>query len=93
MKAAFNLRTEPNSFLYNRLSVKIINKQSIVEIEKGFIWVKLRTTARKAASQITLRNCSREAQLSAWFHILSEQRISNKSGILYFKVSKNQTST
>ena len=62
MKAAFNLRTEPNSFLYNRLSVKIINKQSIVEIEKGFIWVKLRTTAWKAASQIMLRNCSREAQ-------------------------------
>ena len=54
--------------------MKIISKQSIAEIEKGFIWVKLRTTARKTASQIMLRNCSREEQLSAQFHILSDQK-------------------
>ena len=45
------------------LLMEIINKQSIIGIEKSFIWAKLRTVARKTASQISLRNCSGEA----WF--------------------------
>ena len=57
------------------VSTKIINKKSTIGIENNFIWVKLRTIAWETASQITLRNCSREAWLT-----------SNKSQIFCFKV-------
>ena len=62
-------------------------KLSIVKVEKSFIWAKLRTIVWKTASQITLRNCSREAWFSTWFYILSEQRTLNESWIYFFKVS------
>ena len=71
--------------------MKIISKQSAIGIEKSFIWAKLRTTAQKTASQITLRNCSEETWFSAQFYILSKQRTSNKSGIHSFRVSKKKT--
>ena len=51
-----------------------------------------RTIAQKTASQITLKNHSRETSFSAQFYILSEQRTSKKSGRHTFKVSKKQTS-
>ena len=72
------------------LSTKIINKQSIIGIEKSFIWAKLRTIAQNPASQITLRNCSGKAGFSTQFHVLWEQRISKKSGRHSFKVSKKR---
>lgn len=74
------------------VSTKRVNEQSMVGIEQSFIWVKLRTIARKTASQITRRNCSREAWFSVRFYVFSEQRRSNKSGIYTFKVSEKARS-
>ena len=70
------------------------NKQSIIGIEKNFIWAKLRATAQKTASQITLRDCSRETWFIARFYVWSEQRTS-KSGLQSFRIlffKKNQIS-
>lgn len=66
----------------SELSTKIINKQSIKEIEKSFIWAKVRTVAWKPASQIILRNCLREAWFSAHFSVMSEWRPSIKRTIV-----------
>ena len=71
------------------------NKQSIIGLEKNFIWAKLRATAQKTASQITLRDCSRETWFIARFYVWSEQRTS-KSGLQSFRIlfkKKNQIST
>ena len=52
----------------------------------SFIWGNMRTTACETAPQITLRNCSRETGFWAQFYVLSEHRISNKSGRRSFRV-------
>ena len=46
------------------------------------------TIGWKTASQITLRNCSREAWFSAQFFVLLGQRTSNKSARHSFKIEK-----
>ena len=75
----------PSPFLLLR---KIINKQLITGTEKDFIWAKLRTTAQKPVSQITLRSCSREAWFPAQFYVWPEQKTSHKSRIYSLKISK-----
>ena len=55
--------------------MKIVHKQSIIKIEKSFIWAKLRTIAWKTASQITLRNCSREAWFLAVLYLVRTKNI------------------
>ena len=83
-----NIPTTSKRQLNDGLSMKIINKQSIIGIEKNFIWAEWRTIAWETACWITLRSCSGEAWFSAQFYILSEQRTSNRSQIHSFKVSK-----
>ena len=73
--------------------MKIINTRSTVGKEKSFIWAKLKIIAQKTASQIALRNCSKEAWCSAQFYVLSEQRTSYKSGIHSFNVSRKMKQT
>ena len=63
---------------------KIIIELSNIGTEKS------QTVAQKTACQITQRNCSREAEFSAQFSVLSEQRTSKESGRHFFKVSKNR---
>ena len=58
------------------------NQESILGVEKSFIWAKLSILAQETASQITRCNCSREARFFSTVYILSEQRTSGKSGIL-----------
>ena len=70
------------------LWTKIINKQSIIGIEKSFIWAKLRTIARKTASQINLRNGSGEPWFLAQFYVLSEQRTSKNQGYTPWRFKK-----
>ena len=72
-----------------RLSMKVINKQSIIGREKSFIWAKLRTIARMTASQTTWGTAPGEAWFWAQFHVLSEMR-PLKLGMRSFKVSKGK---
>ena len=67
---------------------EVINSQSTIRIEESFSQAKLRTVAGEIASQIALRNCSKEAWFSAQFYVLSEQRKLNMTGIHSFKISK-----
>ena len=57
--------------------MQIINKQSIIRIEKSFIWEKLRTVAQKCGLHQG-RKCSGEAWFSAHSYILLEQRTNIK---------------
>ena len=79
------IKSSINPFGPNLLSMKTVSEQSIIRTEKNFIWIKLRTSL-EFLSQMTLRNCSREAGFSARFYILAEQRTLNKSGLDFFKV-------
>ena len=88
---SFVLQSPINFNFLITLPTKIMNKQSIIEIEKNFVWATLKTISWKTASQIPWRNCSREAWFSAQSCILSTQRIPNKSGIHSFKVQQNKT--
>ena len=54
---------------------KKINKQSIIGIEKSFIWTKPRTTGQETSSRATLRNCSGEALFSAVFCLVRSKNI------------------
>ena len=85
---SFVLQSPINFNFLITLPTKIMNKQSIIEIEKNFVWATLKTISWKTASQIPWRNCSREAWFSAQSCILSAQRTPNKSGVHSFLVSK-----
>ena len=72
-----------------QLSMKIINKQSIIGREKSFIWAKLRTIAWMTAFRQPWGTAPGEAWFWAQFHVLSEIR-TLKSGMRSFKVSKGK---
>ena len=78
-----------NLYIYLLLQCwEIINKKSVIGIEKSFIWAKLRTIAQKTTSQITLRNCSGEVwSIHTIVYLVRAKKI-RKPEIHSYKVSK-----
>lgn len=71
------------------MSMKIISKQFMIGTEMGFLWAKVENVVQKSASQITLEKLLwRSMVFSTSFMSCQNQRISSKSEIHPFRVSK-----
>ena len=57
------------------VSVKMINKQSIIRIERSFSCAKMRTVAQKTVSWMNLRNCPGEAWFSSVLYLVRTKNI------------------
>ena len=78
-----------NLYIYLLLQCwEIINKKSVIGIEKSFIWAKLRIIAQKTTSQVTLRNCSGEVWFIHTVVYLVRAKNTRKPEIHSYKVSR-----
>ena len=87
-----NVNTERSLTLFKMMYFKLLSTLKNAQLEScelSFIWGKMRTAARKTASQIALRNCSKEVggKVSIYVILVKEEYIQSSTLFFLQKIS------